>query len=171
MLSTAPTPVNVAQPNSVACSGGRSGGTGTTEASATTVCSAKPETPRWWLIRSSPRENGRAPESSVPSVFARAPGSHRAGRPFRQGTQAPHDGTKAKTTWSPGRTVLTPTPTSSMTPVASWPSAIGSGLGRAPVTTDRSEWQMLAAVMRTRTSPAPGGSSVSSSTCSGRVWA
>ena len=58
-------------------------------------------------------------------------------------------------------------PTSSTMPAASWPNAIGSGRGRLPLITDRSEWHSPAALIRTSTSPGPGGSSSSVSIVSG----
>jgi hypothetical protein len=54
---------------------------------------------------------------------------------------------------------------------ASCPSAMGTGRGRSPLITDKSEWQRPAALIPTRTSPSPGGSSSSSSTISGRLSA
>lgn len=68
-----------------------------------------------------------------------------------------------------GETRPTPRPVSSTTPTASWPSAIGSGRTRSPLTTDRSEWQSEAAATRTSTSPSRGAPSSSSSTPAGRV--
>ena len=50
---------------------------------------------------------------------------------------------------------------------ASCPSSIGTGRGRLPSTTDRSEWQIPAASMRTSSSVGPGSASSSSPTVSG----
>src|SRR5690606_22755300 len=60
-----------------------------------------------------------------------------------------------------------PGPMASTMPAASWPSSRGTGRGRLPSTTLRSEWQMPAASMRTSSSPGPGGSSLSSLTVIG----
>lgn len=68
-----------------------------------------------------------------------------------------------------GETRPTPGPVSWTTPTASWPSAIGNGRTRSPLTTERSEWQSEAAAIRTSTSPSRGAPSSSSSTSTGRV--
>ena len=47
-------------------------------------------------------------------------------RPLRQWTHSPHSGANRVTTWSPGRTILTPSPTASTTPAPSWPSTHGA---------------------------------------------
>ena len=107
----------------------------------------------------------------MPAPFATAPGSQSAGRPSAQGRQCPQLGMNTMTTCSPRARSATPSPTSSTTPAASWPSAIGSGRGRSPLITDRSEWQRPAAPIRTSTSSRPGGSSASVSIDSGSVSA
>ena len=68
-----------------------------------------------------------------------------------------------KMTRSPGATEVTPGPTSSITAAPSWPPIIGSGQGRSPVTMCSSEWHSPDPPIRTRTSPAFGGSSSISS--------
>ncbi len=113
----------------------------------------------------------RSPDSSVPAPLAAAAGSHKAGLPSMQGRQWPQLGTKTMTTWSPGFKSSTPGPHSATMPDASWPSTMGSGRGRSPFTTERSEWQRLAAFTCTSTSPAPGGSSSTSSIDKGRLSA
>ena len=85
VLTTAPTPVSTAQPNSAASSSGRSGSILTQDSRAATAWVAKAETPRRWLTGSAWNESRRSPESSVPAAFALAPGSHSAGRPPRTG--------------------------------------------------------------------------------------
>ncbi len=47
VLTTAPTPVITAQPNSAASANGRVGSTRTSDRRDTVAHSAKPETPRW----------------------------------------------------------------------------------------------------------------------------
>ena len=79
VLTTAPTPVSTAQPNSAASSNGSSGSILTSERRDTTAYSANAEQPRWWLTRRRRRCSRRAPESSVPAPLAAAPGSHSAG--------------------------------------------------------------------------------------------
>src|SRR5271169_2035444 len=54
---------------------------------------------------------------------------------------------KLHTTWSPGLTLVTPGPTSSMTPDPSWPPTIGYRGGRSPSVRCRSEWHSTAAVV------------------------
>jgi hypothetical protein len=46
--------------------------------------------------------------------------------PERQLTHSPHCGEKSVTTWSPGATEVTPSPTASTTPAPSWPSTHGA---------------------------------------------
>ena len=58
--------------------------------------------------------------------------------------------------WSPGLTFVTPGPTSSTMPAASWPSTIGSGGVQSPFMMCQSLWQMPAAFTFTRASPARG---------------
>ena len=71
----------------------------TAERALTTMRSAKPETPKWWLTGPSGLSHQRrVPLSSTPAVLDAAPGSHSAGRPSAQGKQAPQLGTKANTT-------------------------------------------------------------------------
>jgi hypothetical protein len=68
-----------------------------------------------------------------------------------QNQQAPHAGDQLSTTWSPAVTWVTPSPTVTTVPAASWPRTAGSSWGRVPSASDRSEWQTPAAAMRTRT--------------------
>ena len=67
-------------------------------------------------------------------------------------------------TWSPGETLVTPSPTSSTTPAPSCPSTVGKGLGIVPLTMERSEWHTPVAAIRTSTSPAFGGARSTSTT-------
>ena len=73
------------------------------------------------------------------------------------------------TTCCPTARSLTSGPSAVTRPLASWPSSMGTGRARLPLTTDRSEWHTPAAAISTSTSPGPGGSSSSSPTVSGRV--
>ena len=74
---------------------------------------------------------------------------------------------KLHTTWSPGLTLVTPGPTSSMTPDPSWPPTIGYRGGRSPSVRCRSEWHSPAAVYLISTSPGPGPSRSSSISSNG----
>ena len=69
--------------------------------------------------------------------------------------------------WSPGFTLVTPAPTSSTMPAASWPSTMGSGGVQSPFMMCQSLWQMPAALTLTRASPALGPSCTRSTTSSG----
>ena len=173
VLKTAPTPVSTAQPNSAAISAGRCGGTRTAEAGGDHRLRGEARNPQVLVQR---RARAVAPgrgagKQHAGRVGARAPGSHSAGRPSVQQPQRPQAGTKENTTCSPGTNSVTPGPTSTTTPVASWPSAIGIGRGRTPSITERSEWHSPAAVTRTRISPGPGAARVTVSSFSGRVSA
>ncbi|MCY1547264.1 hypothetical protein D9M68_833100 [compost metagenome] len=168
---TAPAPVSTAQPNSAASRWLSSTLTFTQDRRDTTAYSAKQDTPVWWLMYSSPMCRRRSPPNRVPLVLAAAPGSHSAGRPSMQGLQQPQLGTNTMATWSPGFRSVTPGPASTTSPDDSCPSTIGTPRGRSPLMTDRSEWHSPAALIRTSTSPKPGGSSSISAMLNGRVRA
>ena len=130
----------------------------------------------WWenvpMRHIRPRSLPWAWWREVPSAICmpppmRAPRSQRFWCPVEQLGQRPQEGMKPNTTWSPGFSQLTPSPTSSMTPAPSWPPMIGSANGRSPVTRCSSEWHMPDAAIFTSTSPGPGGSSSTSSTLHG----
>src|SRR6185503_18361169 len=79
-----------------------------------------------------------------------------------------HSGVYSGMTWSPFLSVLTPGPTSTTTPAPSWPKMTGkSPSGSAPERVNSSVWQMPVARISTRTSPAFGPSSSTSTTSSG----
>ena len=71
------------------------------------------------------------------------------------------------TTWSPTFVRVTPGPTDSTMPAPSWPPTTGIRIGASPFWMWSSEWHMPAAIIRTRTSCGPGGSSESSVTSHG----
>ena len=81
------------------------------------------------------------PSKSVPAVFAAVPGVHGMTPPVRHPSHSPHRGRNAVTTRSPTANPASDAavPTASTMPAASWPSSIGTGRGRLPSTTDRSE--------------------------------
>src|SRR6185436_11272961 len=94
---------------------------------------------------------------------------HSTVRPWLQYLQRPQWGRKEKITWSPGFTVVTPGPTSAISPAASWPGTIGIGDGQSPFMMCQSLWHTPDAFILTRTSPAFGGSSSHSTTCNGSL--
>ncbi len=116
---TPPQPVSTAQPISAARSSGTSLRIGTATDSGTTACSANEETALKWRKSVPSSESREVPSASVPVEAIRAPCSQKFGRPARQLSHSPHEGTSASTTWSPGRTRSTPGPTSVTTPAAS----------------------------------------------------
>ena len=91
---------------------------------------------------------------------------HHVGWPVPQARHAPQLARVAITTWSPGFTDRTASPTASTMPAPSWPSTAGAGNGIVPSITDRSEWHTPAACMRTCTSLGPGPRTSSSSVTS-----
>src|SRR5690606_20874864 len=71
-------------------------------------------------------------------------------------------------TWSPGLTLVTPSPTSTTTPAPSWPSTAGnSPSGSSPLSVNASVWQTPVWVIFTSTSPLRGGSTSISTISSG----
>ncbi len=91
---------------------------------------------------------------------------HHVGWPVPQARQAPQLAKVAITTWSPGFTDRTASPTASTMPAPSCPSTAGAGKGMVPSITDRSEWHTPAACMRICTSFDPGPRTSSSSVTS-----
>src|SRR6185312_9278112 len=89
--------------------------------------------------------------------------SHNAWSSRRHWKHCSHGPMIEQITWSPGRTAVTPSPHSTTTPAASWPSTIGYGTGTCPLVKFKSVWQTPTAATATFTSPAHGdGSSISS---------
>ncbi len=152
---TAPNPVTTPQPSSAACHSGSSRGTGTAPPAATTAYSAKHAVCRPCCSGvPSGRRSRLVPSISNPRMLFAVAGSHRFGRPARQVRHARQAGTKQNATGSPGRTCVTPSPTSSTIPAPSWPSTSGQRPSpSAPSARWRSEWQTPAAATRTSTSP------------------
>src|SRR5690606_14844524 len=71
-------------------------------------------------------------------------------------------------TWSPGLTLVTPSPTSTTTPAPSWPRTAGkTPSGSSPESVKASVWQTPVCVIFTRTSPLRGGSTSISTISSG----
>src|SRR5579872_5346676 len=165
--TTAPTPVSTAQPSVASASNGMSRATGTAPASGTTTASAKHAVPRngatsfpraWSLV---------VPDGSLLRNVTFSRRSHSTARPSRQDGHSPHAGAQHRTTWSPALTRVTDGPTSRTMPAPSWPRMTGTFIGQSPRAGWRSLWHTPAARISTSTSPAPGASSVASSTDSG----
>src|SRR6476659_8133994 len=74
---------------------------------------------------------------------------------------------KEETTWSPGLSEVTPSPTSMTSPAASCPSTSGGGSGIVPLVAERSEWHTPHAAIVTSASPRRGASTLISSTTTG----
>ena len=71
-------------------------------------------------------------------------------------------------TWSPGLTLVTPSPTSTTMPAPSWPSTAGkTPSGSSPLRVKASVWQTPVCVIFTSTSPFCGGATSISTICRG----
>ena len=131
VLRTAPTPVMTPQARRHARSSPRSAGMTTSCDWSTTTDSANPATRMpalsGWPVRLWSR-------CSVMS--ANCP-SQRYAAPVRQGPQPPQVRRSETTTRSPGRTRVTPGPTSLTTPAASWPATTGGGVLLQPAQSPR----------------------------------
>ncbi len=89
-------------------------------------------------------------------------------RGLRQWMHSPHWGENSVTTRSPGRTLVTASPTRSTIPAPSWPRTVGAYPdGSAPEAVYMSVWHTPQASRRTSTSPAFGSASSTSVTLSG----
>ena len=159
MFSAAPSPVVTPQPSRASCSSARSLRTATTEASSTTIASAKVPQPQTAVAR---RPSGSAKRGAVITLLL---SSQWLDMPLTHHQQEPQAGATAASTRSPTLTRRTSAPTSSTTPHASWPGTMGSGRAVRPRITVRSVWQIPLAEMRTWTSRGPiAGNSMSSTT-------
>ena len=117
VLIAAPMPAITPQPSSPATAGSAAGSTLVHWPSCTSVLSTNAPMPS-------------AGVSSVPSVsviFCSAlnVSKHRCGRPRLQARHCPHTARQFRITKSPGSTFVTPAPTDSTVPAASWPSRNG----------------------------------------------
>ena len=131
-FSTAPTPVSTPQPMRQADDSGTSLGMRTAWTSLTIVTSEKTDAAAKFEAGSPLKVNG---VEMFPSELL-----HQVGWPVLQARQAPQLARVAITTWSPGFTERTASPTASTIPAPSWPSTAGAGNGMVPSITDRSEW-------------------------------
>ena len=113
----APMPAITPQPSSPTASGRAAGLTLVHWPAATSVRSAKAPMPR-------AGERG-VPSASVIFWVALCVAKQYQGRPRRQARHSPQTARQLRTTKSPGATSVTPGPTASTTPAASWPSRNG----------------------------------------------
>src|SRR5690606_6215078 len=104
---------------------------------------------------------------STPSLHDALP-IYRLVLPDLQNRHSPHSAVYSGITWSPGTTLVTPSPTSTTTPAPSWPSTAGNTpSGSSPDRVKASVWQSAVWVILTSTSPFFGPSRSSSTICSG----
>jgi hypothetical protein len=122
----APSPVDRPQANRQARSSGASAGTLASAISGITVASAKVLVPMKWRIGSPSRDRRVVPSGRKPMFCCSRMARQRLVRGSLQCTHSRHCGEKSVTTWSPGATELTPSPTASTTPAPSWPSTVGA---------------------------------------------
>ena len=148
-----PAPVWMPQPSGPSTSSGREGSTFTTLRSVARQWVAKLDWPNQRALIWAPLPSviDVLPSSRRPVRLRNRKVSQYAGSPARHGPQAPHE-SNDNTTWSPGCTRVTPSPTASTTPAPSCPVTIG-GATIAPARGSTSVWHMPAPTTRTRTSP------------------
>src|SRR5690606_34655946 len=88
--------------------------------------------------------------------------------PDLQNRHSPHSAVYSGITWSPGATLVTPSPTSTTMPAPSWPRTAGNTpSGSSPDRVKASVWHSAVWVILTSTSPCFGGATSSSTICSG----
>ena len=115
VLTTAPIPVSTPQAMSDALSSGTSFGIATAWDWSTTMCSAKAP------VRSPWTSGLPAPSCSGVKRSSGNTSSQNTGAPSAQAGQKPQLRISVATTWSPTFSRVTPAPTASTTPAASWP--------------------------------------------------
>ena len=118
VLIAAPIPAITPQPSSPATAGAAAGSTLVHCPAATSVFSAKAPIP-------SAGDSSWPVEARVIFWVALWVLKQYQGRPRRQARQLPHTARQLRMTKSPGATSVTPSPTDSTTPAASWPSRKG----------------------------------------------
>ena len=121
---TAPMPVVTAQPIRAARSSGMSLRMAVQACSCTSMCSAKADRFRYWVMAAPSGSDSRG-GSSLPRWVSGLGQSDMW--PVRQYSQWPQKADRQVTTWSPTFTVRTSEPTFSTIPAASWPSTAGRG--------------------------------------------
>src|SRR5690606_15691740 len=138
------------------------------ETSATTVNSLKVEQPMSWYSGLPSKEKRVVQTGITPLPWVARTATHRLVLPDLQNSHSPHSAVYSGITWSPGLTLVTPSPTSTTTPPPSWPSTTGnSPSGSAPDSVNASVWHSAVWVIFTSTSPLRGGSTSISTICSG----
>src|SRR5690606_15819546 len=94
--------------------------------------------------------------------------THRLVLPDLQNRHSPHSAVYSGMTWSPGFTLVTPSPTSTTTPAPSCPSTAGNTpSGSSPDKVNASVWHNAVWVIFTSTSPLRGGATSSSTIFNG----
>ena len=121
----APSPVDSPHAKRHACSGGASGLTFASAISGITVYSANVEQPMKCRTGSPSRPRRVVPSGRKPWFCCSRIARQRFVRSLRQCTHSRHCGEKSVTTWSPGATEVTSSPTRSTMPAPSWPSTVG----------------------------------------------
>ncbi len=121
----APRPVERPQAKRHARSSGASGLTFASAISGITVASAKVEVPMKCRTGSPSRESRVVPSGRYPWPCCSRIARQRFVRGSRQCSHSRHCGEKSVTTWSPGWSDVTPSPTRSTTPAPSCPSTVG----------------------------------------------
>src|SRR4029079_13270456 len=145
---TEPMPVSTPQPMRRATERSTSSSIFTHWLAWTTEYSEKKEAPAKFHAGSPARVKGWL---ALPRLFR-----HRAGWPVTQYLQRPQNASVCSTTWSPGFTLVTASPTSYTMPAPSWPSTHGYCHGIVPSITEMSLWHSPAATTCTFTSVGPG---------------
>ena len=122
----APRPVERPQAKRQARSSGASAEIFASAISGMTVYSAKVDVPMKCRIGSPFRANRVVPSGRKPWFCCSRIARQRFVRSSRQWAHSRHCGEKSVTTWSPGATDETPSPTRSTTPAPSWPRTAGA---------------------------------------------
>src|SRR6218665_1852290 len=108
------------------------------------------------------------PSGITPLPCVARTATHRLVLPLLQNRHSPHSAVYSGITWSPGLTLVTPSPTSTTTPAPSWPSTAGKmPSGSSPLSVKASVWHTPVWVILTSTSPLRGGATSSSTICRG----
>ena len=121
----APSPVESPHANRHARSSGASLLTFASAISGITVYSANVDVPMKWRIGSPSRESRVVPSGRKPWFCCSRIARQRFVRASRQCSHSRHWGENSETTWSPGASEVTPSPTASTTPAPSCPSTVG----------------------------------------------
>ena len=106
-------------------SSGASGEIFASAISGITVASANVEVPMKWRSGSPPMCSRVVPSGRKPLFCCSRIARQMLVLSERQWTHSRHWGENSVTTWSPGATLVTPSPTASTTPAPSWPSTHG----------------------------------------------